>query len=456
MNKDGFTSAPTDDADVSNKQGVIKKETEAKTITVNAADRIESQKKNKNKKDQHSGKIESEDLQFMNDLQSALISQKTPFSMIMLYTIALVVVVALVWAHFARVEEITRGDGKIIPASREQVIQSLEGGILEELNVREGDIVEKGQVLLKMDPTRAGSSYGESLSKVLGLKATIARLRAQSYGTELVFPPEVQAVQSLVHDETQAYNAQLRTLNESVDALKKSLALAENEVQLSAPLAKKGLVSEVEILRLRRQANEFQLQIAERTNRFRSDANSELNKQESELAQAEEILRGREDVMQRTTIVAPVRGTVNNIRITTRGGVIQQGAEIMTVIPLEDNLLVEAQIKPADVAFIHPGLPATVKITAYDYAIYGGLTGVVEHLSSDTLVDEEKARSGRGDATYYRVYVRTNQAALHVKDKTFPIIPGMVANVEIRTGEKTILSYILKPVLKAREAFRER
>lgn len=401
-------------------------------------------------------KVKPEDAAFINDLQAALISQKTPFSMIMLYIIGLVLIVALVWAHFARVEEITRGDGKIIPASREQVIQSLEGGILEELNVHEGDVVEKGQVLLKMDPTRADSSYGESLSKVLGLKASIARLRSQSYGTPLTFPEDVHEEPGIIADETQAYNAQLRTLNESVDALKQSLSLAEDEVRLSAPLAKKGLVSDVEILRLRRQANEFRLQIAERTNRFRSDANSELNKLESELAQAEEILRGREDIMTRTTILAPVRGTVNNIRTTTRGGVIQQGAEIMTIIPLEDNLLVEAKIKPSDVAFIHPGLPATVKITAYDYAIYGGLHGVVEHLSSDTLIDEEKARSGRGDSTYYRVYIRTDQAALHVKDKTFPIIPGMVANVEIRTGEKTILSYLLKPILKTREAFRER
>lgn len=413
-----------------------------------------------NEKIKDNGKIaeevKSEDASFVNDLQAALISQKTPFSMIMLYIIGLVLIVALIWAHFARVEEITRGDGKIIPASREQVIQSLEGGILEELKVHEGDVVEKGQVLLKMDATRADSSYGESLSKVLGLKASISRLRAQSYGTPLTFPGDVHEEPGIIADETQAYNAQLRTLNESVDALKQSLSLAEDEVRLSAPLAKKGLVSDVEILRLKRQANEFRLQIAERTNRFRSDANSELNKLESELAQAQEILRGRQDIMTRTTILAPVRGTVNNIRTTTRGGVIQQGAEIMSIIPLEDNLLVEAKIKPSDVAFIHPGLPATVKITAYDYAIYGGLHGVVEYLSSDTLIDEEKSRSGHGDSTYYRVYIRTDQAALHVKDKTFPIIPGMVANVEIRTGEKTILFYLLKPVLKAREAFRER
>ena len=198
------------------------------------------------------------------------------------------------------------------------------------------------------------------------------------------------------------------------------------------------------------------MQIVERTNRFRADANNELTKMESELAQAEQILAGRQDVMERTTIVAPVRGTVNNIKVTTHGGVIQQGAEIMTLIPLEDRLLVEAKIKPSDVAFLHPGQPATVKITAYDYAIYGGLHGQVEHISPDTIFDEEKARSGRGDPNFYRVYIRTDQAELRVGDKTFPIIPGMVATTEIRTGEKSILSYLLKPVLKAREAFRER
>lgn len=182
---------------------------------------------------QPTGKVKADDLKFMHDLQGALIAQKTPFSMIMLYTITLVVVVALVWAHFARVEEITRGDGKVIPASREQLIQSLEGGILEELNVQEGDIVEKGQILLKIDPTRAGASYGESLSKVQGLKGSIARLRAEAYDTPLTFPPDIAGIESIVRDETQAYNARLKTLNESVEALKRSLTLAQNEVSLS-------------------------------------------------------------------------------------------------------------------------------------------------------------------------------------------------------------------------------
>ncbi|MBK5143710.1 HlyD family type I secretion periplasmic adaptor subunit [Budviciaceae bacterium BWR-B9] len=402
------------------------------------------------------GKVKSSDLPFMRDLQEALIEQKTPFSLIMLYLIGAILIIAIVWAKFARVEEITLGEGRIIPASREQIIQSLEGGILEELNVREGDIVEKGQVLLKIDPTRAGAVYREGVSKVIGLKGTITRLRAEAYGTPLVFPADVMAVPSVVKDETQAYSARKQTLDESVKTLQISLKLAEDEINLSEPLMQKGLMSEVELLRMRRQANEFRLQIAERQNKFRSEANAELNKFESELAQSVENVAAREDVMNRTTIVAPVRGTVNNIKVTTVGGVIQQGGEIMAIIPLEDQLLVEAKIKPSDVAFLHPGLKATVKITAYDYAIYGGLSGTLEHISADTLKDEDKMRQGRGDTTYYRVLVRTDKAALTAKDKVFPIMPGMIATVEIRTGEKTILDYILKPVLKAREAFRER
>lgn len=319
------------------------------------------------------GKVQSGDLPYMRDLQEALIEQKTPFSMIMLYLIAAVLVVAIVWAKFAWVEEVTLGEGRIIPASREQVIQSLEGGILEELNVHEGDIVEKGQVLLKIDPTRVGAVYREGVSKVIGLKASIARLRAEAYGTPLEFPADVKAVPSVVKDETQAYNARKQTLDESVNTLRTSLQLAQSEINLSEPLMKKGLMSEVELLRMRHQANEFSLQIAERQNRFRSEANADLTKFESELAQTIENVAAREDVMNRTTIVAPVRGTVNNIRVTTVGGVIQQGAEIMAIIPLEDQLLVEAKIKPSDVAFLHPGLRATVKITAYDYLFMVGL-----------------------------------------------------------------------------------
>ncbi|QXQ20669.1 HlyD family type I secretion periplasmic adaptor subunit [Pseudomonas tolaasii] len=400
--------------------------------------------------------VRAEDEGFMRDLQGALIEQRTPASALVLWLLLAIVVIGVLWAHFARVEEVTRGEGKVIPASREQVIQSLEGGIMKELFVKEGDVVEQGQKLLQIDPTRVGANYGESLSRVQGLKGAIARLRAEAYDTPLVFPEDIKQNISIVRDETQAYSSRQKTLLESVKALRRSLELAESEVSLSAPMAQQGLVSEVEIMRLRRQANDFNLQIAERLNRFRSEANNELTRSESELAQAMEVLKGREDIMNRTAVTAPVRGTVNNIRVTTRGGVIQQGAEIMTLIPLEDRLLVEAKIKPADVAFIHPGLNATVKISAYDYAIYGGLEGKVEHISPDTVFDEQKIRFDRDNATYYKVFVRTDRAALEAGGRTLPIIPGMIASVDIKTGEKTILSYLLKPVLKAREAFRER
>jgi adhesin transport system membrane fusion protein len=396
------------------------------------------------------------DLAYMNDVQESLLVQTTPGSKLVLHLIAAVLIGGLVWASFARVEEITLGEAKIISKSREQVIQSLEGGILAEMEVREGDVVEKGQVLLKIDPTRAQASYRETLSKVIGLKASITRLRAEAYQQPLVFDEMVQTDQAVVQQEVQAYKARKNALNESIGSLEASYALSMREIKLAEPLAAKGLMSEVEILRMRRQANDIKSQIVERTNRYQAEANSELAKFELELSQTSENLVGRADVVERTTITAPVRGTIKNIRVNTRGGVIQPGEHILEIIPLEDQLLVEGKIRPADVAFLRPGLPATVKITAYDYGIFGGLKGHVQHISPDTLKDDQKAATGRPDDTYYRVLILTDSSTLDARGRSLPIIPGMVASVEIRTGEKTILDYLLKPVLKAREAFRER
>ncbi len=401
-------------------------------------------------------RISAADAAFMNDVQESLLSQTTPGSRLVSYIVAAIIVVGIIWASMARVEEITQGEAKVISRSREQVIQSLEGGILAEMSVREGDVVESGQVLLKIDPTRANANYREALTKVVGLKATLARLRAEAYGQALVFDEQVQQFPEEVENETRAFNARRRALEESVSALDRSYALAMREINLAEPLAAKGLLSDVELLRMRRQANDIRSQVVERRNRYRADANSELVKLEMELSQTSESLVGRADVVERTTVTAPVRGTVKNVRVNTIGGVIQPGEHILEIVPLEEQLLVEGKIRPKDVAFLRPGLPATVKITAYDYAIYGGLTGTVEHISPDTLKDDEKASAGRPDTTYYRVVVLTNKSALHAGDKDLPIIPGMVATVEIRTGEKTVLDYLLKPVLKAREAFRER
>ncbi|CAI8791241.1 HlyD family type I secretion periplasmic adaptor subunit [Pseudomonas serboccidentalis] len=392
----------------------------------------------------------------MNDVQESLLSQTTPGSNRVLYLMALVFVASLIWAGFARVEEITQGEAKIISLSREQIIQSLEGGILMEMEVQEGDVVERGQVLLKIDPTRAHSSYREFLSKALGLKAAIVRLRAEAFDLPLEFDEMVSKEPEIIAQETRTYQAHKQALRESLDALDRSYKLSAREISLAKPLVAQGLMSEVEMLRMERQANEIKSQMIERKNKFRADANAELTRFEMELSQVTENLVGRADVVDRTTLTAPVRGTVKNVRVNTIGGVIQPGEHILEIVPLEEQLLIEGKIKPSDVAFLRPGLPAMVKITAYDFSVYGGLKGQVQYVSPDTLKDEQKAAAGRQDDTYYRVLVLTDSSTLDVGEKRLPIIPGMVATVEIRTGEKTILDYLLKPVLKAREAFRER
>ena len=255
-----------------------------------------------------------------------------------------------------------------------------------------------------------------------------------------------------MRNETDTYNARKQALDQAVATAASSRALIAREIAITGPMVDKGLVAEIELLRLKRQFNDLQAQTQERVSKYRVDAANELSKIESELAQTQEVLTARQDQVQRTVVTAPVRGTVKNIRMNTRGGVIAPGGDIMEIVPLEDKLLVEAKIRPHDVAFLRPGLPATVKITAYDYSIYGGLDGHVELISPDTLREERKPE----EDSYYRVLVRTTNSVLRSGGNELPIIPGMTASVEIRTGEKTVMDYILKPVLKVREALRER
>ncbi|MDY7577982.1 HlyD family type I secretion periplasmic adaptor subunit [Herbaspirillum sp. RTI4] len=404
----------------------------------------------------HHGVLRREEMAFMEDVRASLLTQSTPGSMAVLYLMLAVLTIALVWASMARVEEITQGQGKVIPASREQIIQSLEGGILEEMRVHEGDIVQRGQVLLKIDPTRAGASYAESLAKVMGIKGSITRARAEAYRLPLIFPADVLTMPDIVREQSEVFEARKRSLQEGAAVMQTSLDLAEKEIALAEPLAKRGLLSEVELLRMRRQANEMRLQLVERHNKFRAEASADLTRLEQELSQLQHSVVALKDTMQRTTILAPVRGTVKNVRVTTIGGVIKQGEDIMEIVPLEDQLLVEAKIRPSDVAFLRPGQNATVKISAYDYAIYGGLKGRIEHISPDTLREERPTPGLQQSDTYYRVFVRTDMAALKAAGKELPILPGMTTTVEIRTGEKSVISYLLKPIFKAREAFRER
>lgn len=365
----------------------------------------------------------------------------------------------VIWSAFCHIEEVTTGSAKIVPSSREQVLQSLEGGILQEMLVHEGDAVEKGQIVARIDPTRAQASFRESANRIQALEAQAARLRAEATEQEVVFPPAVQVQLELVKREMDAWRLRKRSLDESVAGYVKTKQLIEKELQMARQLAAKSLLSNAEVLKLERQANDIALQITERKNRYRSEANDELSKVEVELTSLEETALGRQDTLERTELRSSVRGVVNNIRINTIGGVIQPGAEIMEVTPLDEQLLVETKIKPSDVAFLAPGQEAIVKISAYDYSIYGGLKGRVENISPGALKDDESKmpkKTGTED-TYYRVMVRTESNTLTKEgSQKLRVIPGMTATVDIRTGEKSLLQYMLRPLLRVQEAFREK
>ncbi len=371
---------------------------------------------------------------------------------IMIWVVCLGLMALLTWAWIFKLEEVSQGTGKVIPTSKEQVIQSLEGGILTKLDVKEGDIVQKGQILAQLDPTRFESNVGESESLLVSSQATTARLRAEVNGTPLTFPESVQKFPKMVSEQTDLYNSRRSNMEESIAGLKQALTLVQQELRMTEPLVAKGAASEVEVLRLKRQANDLQNQINDIRNKYYVDAREQLSKSTTDVETQQQVVRGKSDTLSRTVFKAPVRGVVKEIDVMTLGGVIPQNGKIMTIVPLDEQLLIEARISPRDIAFIRPGQEALVKLTAYDYSIYGGLKGKVTIISPDTLRDEVKQ-----DQFYYRVYIRTDADKLYNKaGKAFSITPGMVATVDIKTGSKTVIEYLLKPFNKAKEALRER
>lgn len=397
-------------------------------------------------------------MQLVNDLNAALQKEKHhgQFWVIMLLFAFLVVFV--IWAYNSPLEEVTRGQGSIIPSSREQVIQSLDPGTIAEMRVQEGDIVEKDEVLLKLDDTRSSAILRESEAKVANLEAMLARLKAESYGTAIVFPAGIS--KDLQQRERAAYEARRRAMTDAVAGLGQSKAALDQEIRITAPMVKHGVVSEVELLRMQRESSDLAQQISQRKNDYAAKANEELVRVESELAQAKENMAMRADPVERSEVKAPMRGIVKDIKINTVGGVVTAGQEIMTIVPLDDKLLVEAYINPRDVAFIRPGLPAVVKISAYDYAIYGGLDGKVTLISPDTLSNQNRATDQLKldqNQVYYRMLVQTEGNTLRDKNgKELPIIPGMVATVDVKTGEKTVFQYLIKPITRLKQALRER
>jgi len=429
----------------------------------------------------------SDDIEFMNSLSAAVLAGSPKKSNLFLYIIAGLVFSLIGWMSVARLDERTRGVGRVIPSRQIQVVQNLEGGIIKNIRVREGDAVKKGEVLITMDDTGVGSSYAESSSVINELRARSVRLAAEAgiRAFESGAPWE-EEIKELLRKERRLYKTNVRRKQSEIEVMRERLhqreiELAEakmnirmlesstrmiaREMELTLPLYKKGLVSELEFIQLKQKALdrnhelesarkkvesinsrivEAKEQNSELEERYRSEAQEEYNKV---MAEIERLNQGRlaiEDRVQRTSVRSPVDGTVKQILINTVGGVVKPGMDILEIVPDEETLVVEAKIKPSDIAFLYPGLKAVVKITAYDFAIYGGLEGRVTHISADTITDERREE-------YYLVRIETDRNYLGTEVNKKEIIVGMTAQVDIITGSKTVMAYLLKPILRAKE-----
>jgi adhesin transport system membrane fusion protein len=440
------------------------------------------------------GRMEREDIDFMSEKAAAALQGPPEYTHYVLWTAFAFVIAFLVWAAFANIGETTVGEGKVIPSTQVQVVQNLEGGIVSEIKVRVGDVVQKNQVLMLIDDTRYASSFQENKAKNDALSAKIARLSAEVSGQPFTMPAQIRkdnpdlaerestlyrSRQAEFTANTAAFRQQIdqrtRELDEKRGRLKQiaaSLELLNKELTMSRPLVKAGAMSEVELLRLERQANdlkgelestrttiprlesavgEARSKLESYTAKFRGDALAELNQARAEQEGTSATSVALKDRVERAVVRSPVNGTVKTVKVTTIGGVVQPGSDLLEIVPLEDTLLVEARVRPRDIAFLRPGQDALVKITAYDFSIYGGFPAKLEQISADTILDEKKTDS------YYLVQVRTTSNTPARADKTLAIMPGMTATVHIQTGEKTFLQYLLKPIIKTKEmAFRER
>lgn len=427
---------------------------------------------------------EAEAVDFATDADLAILRQEPLRARMLLRTIGIVVALSIMWAAVAQLDEVTRGEGKVIPSRQVQILQSIDGGLVSEILVREGDVVQANQLLIKIDETRFVSSVKENRAQYLGLLARAARLKATSDGKPFVPPPEVvKEAPEVVAQEFQLYEAKRAEMNAAVSIARQQLVqrqqelneaqakraqasqgyeLTSKELSVTKPLINSGAVSEVELLRLERDVsryrgerdmasaqitrvqaaiNEAQRKIEEVELNFRNDAGKELSETNAKLSSLSEGGVALSDRVKQSSIRSPVKGTVKRLLVNTVGGVVQPGKDMIEIVPLEDALLLEARVQPRDIAFLRPGQQAIVKFTAYDFSIYGGLEGTLEHIGADTVTDD------KGNA-FYTVRVRTNKPGFG--DANLPIIPGMVAEVDIITGKKSVLAYLLKPVLRAK------
>ena len=428
-------------------------------------------------------RLTPDDFEFVSNVRSSVIIKAPESTQQVLWVITALIMWLLLWANFAEVDEITRGDGKVIPSGQLQKVQNLEGGIVKKIMVSEGDIVVEGQSLLHIDNTKFTSSFEESVVKLQELRARSIRLQAEAEYGEFIVPEnqknsDIDQQRSLFETNKQQLDSQLQGLREQLiqkqnelkdarqkyDFLLDSYQLIKKEIAISVPLVERGVISEVELLKLQRDSRKeledlttiktsiptLESKIKETLNRikevefeFQSKAKKELTEVLSEVSRLEKSQTHLEDQVSRTEVTSPVDGTVNQIFVNTVGGVVRPGMDLIEIVPSEDILLIEAKIKPSDIAFLFPGQKAMVKFSAYDFAIYGGLEGEVNHISADTIMDEE-------GMSYYLVRIKTNKTSLGNSDNALEIIPGMTASVDILTGKKTVMDYLLKPILKGK------
>jgi adhesin transport system membrane fusion protein len=434
------------------------------------------------------------DGQPLPEVKKALIDDAPRIVRLTIWGVIAFFVFLIGWAHFAVIDEVTKGEGKAIPSSKVQKIQNLEGGIVAQIYVKEGQIVEAGAPLLRLDDTRFVSNVGETEADRVAMELRVERLSAEVDDRPLKITAQARkSVPNQASNEESLYMSRKQQLHDEIGGLQQqmlqkqqemreftakqgqyasSLALLRQEISMSEPLVKAGAVSPVEVLRLKRSEVELRGQmdgttlaipraqaaieevrrkIDETRGKFRSDALTQLNEARTDLSKAQATGKALDDRVKRTMVTSPVRGIVKQLLVNTVGGIVQPGSDLLEIVPLDDTLLVEARIRPQDIAFLHPGQEAMIKFTAYDYTVYGGLKGKLEQIGADTIQDEEKKN------TFYVIKLRTDRSHLGTDEKPLLIIPGMVASVDIITGKKSVLSYLLKPIIKAQaEALHER
>ncbi|PIE25483.1 MAG: hemolysin secretion protein D [Neptuniibacter caesariensis] len=427
------------------------------------------------------------DLQYMSSVSEAIAEQAPRGASALLWAMALFIIIAIVWANWAELDEITRGNGEIIPSSQLQVVETLEGGAVSDILVREGDLVNKGQVLFRIDDIRFSSSLKENEVRRYELIAKAARLRAEAHDLEFAkpenFPDEyktmllqeenlfdtrrAEMLASLggLEQQVAQRNQELKAAQSQEQQLQRSYNLLKRELDITRPLLKEGVISEVEFLRLKRQLNDLKGELSGvRLNipriestlketrqkldgaelQFRNEARRELNEVLAESARIKQALTGMSDRINRAEVRSPVKGTVKQLLVNTVESVVQPGDELLNIIPWEDKLLVEAKIRPSDIANIALGQRAVIKVSAYDFSIYGGVDATVIYISPSTIVDEE-------GESFYTVRLETEKPFLGNASTELPLIAGMTVSVDILTGKKTVMDYLLKPVLKAKE-----